>query len=136
MDGIGAIASAVYLASETQGVSVGLGEMELIQSEFNSGKILVSSCGSAVLCVITDRSVSLGMIRMTLKQASTKLKTVLDERISSYDVIEEAPSIIETMATSVEQFSESAEPAPVQVENKSEAIIADLELALRELEEF
>jgi hypothetical protein len=136
LDGIGAIASAVYLASETQGVNVGLGAMELIQSEFNSGKILVSSCGSAVLCVITDRSVSLGMIRMTLKQASTRLRSVLEERISRYDIVEEAPSIVEPIATSVEQFSESVEPAPVQTETKSEAIIADLELALRELEEF
>ena len=135
LDGIGAIASAVYLASETQGVNVGLGDMELIQSEFNTGKILVSSCGSAVLCVITDRSVSLGMIRMILKQASRKLKAVLDERITSYVAAEEAP-MIETMASSVEHFVEHPEPVVEKVENKSEAIIADLELALRELEEF
>ncbi|MHA1911184.1 MAG: roadblock/LC7 domain-containing protein [Candidatus Kariarchaeaceae archaeon] len=136
LDGIGAIASAVYLASETQGVNVGLGDMELIQSEFNIGKILVSSCGSAVLCVITDRSVSLGMIRMILKQASSKLKAVLDERISSFETVEEAPIMLETMASSVEAFGESMEPVPEKTENKSEAIIADLELALRELEEF
>ena len=49
-----AIASAVYLASEQQGQNVGLAELDIIISEFSDGFILVASCGSSVLCLITD----------------------------------------------------------------------------------
>lgn len=54
VDGIGAIASAVFCASEEQGKSLEIGDLKIVTSEFESGKIFAASCGKGVLCVITD----------------------------------------------------------------------------------
>jgi predicted regulator of Ras-like GTPase activity (Roadblock/LC7/MglB family) len=45
VDGIGAIASAVFCASEEQGKNLELGGLEIVTSEFMGGKIFASSCG-------------------------------------------------------------------------------------------
>ena len=52
VDGIGAIASAVFCASEEQGRNLELGELSIVTSEFNSGKIFAASCGKGVLCLM------------------------------------------------------------------------------------
>ena len=56
VESMGAISSAVYLASEQQGFNVGLEMMTTLVAEFKTGKILVASCGNAVLCLITDNT--------------------------------------------------------------------------------
>ncbi len=121
-EALGAIASAVYLASEQQGQNVGLSELDIIISEFSDGLILVASCGSSVLCLITDTGVQLGMVRRTMKIAADKIKEILD-----VDAKPVTPAV--------------SKPKPIitvekQEEKVQDEFISDLELALRELEQF
>ncbi|WXG43179.1 MAG: roadblock/LC7 domain-containing protein [Promethearchaeati archaeon SRVP18_Atabeyarchaeia-1] len=83
MDGIGAIASAVFCASEEQGKSLEIGDLRIVTSEFDSGKIFAASCGKGVLCVITDGEINIGMIRLVLKKSTDELQKVLDEFLES-----------------------------------------------------
>jgi hypothetical protein len=83
VDGIGAIASAVFCASEEQGKSLEIGELKIVTSEFDSGKIFAASCGKGVLCVITDSEINIGMIRLVLRKSSDELQKVLDEFLES-----------------------------------------------------
>jgi predicted regulator of Ras-like GTPase activity (Roadblock/LC7/MglB family) len=87
IDGIGAIASAVYCASEEQGKNLDIGELNIVTSEFDNGKIFAASCGKGVLCVITDSDVNIGMIRLVMKKASNQLKSVLDEFLAEKPVV-------------------------------------------------
>ncbi len=87
IDGIGAIASAVYCASEEQGKNLDIGELNIVTSEFDKGKIFAASCGKGVLCVITDSDVNIGMIRLVMKKASNQLKSVLDEFLAEKPVV-------------------------------------------------
>lgn len=126
VEALGAISSAVYLASETQGSNVGFVEMTMLVAEFKGGKIMVASCGSAVLCVITDNDVALGMARMTINQAAKKIEALLDARMENemeFDSIEDMlPADLDAAA-----------PAGEQVEDE---FLADLQNALKELEQF
>ena len=123
-EALGAIASAVYLASEQQGTNVGLAELDIIISEFSDGLILVASCGSTVLCLITDTGVALGMVRRTMKIAAEKVRNILD--------VEAKP------VTTTPETQPVVTPQPVVAEEKKvqDEFISDLELALRELEQF
>ncbi|MHA1713489.1 MAG: roadblock/LC7 domain-containing protein [Candidatus Ranarchaeia archaeon] len=80
--GIGAIASAVFCASEEQGKSLNIGNLTLLSSEFDEGKIFASSAGDGILCVVTDKSVNIGMIRFLIMKASRKLKKILEELLA------------------------------------------------------
>lgn len=122
-EALGAIASAVYLASEQQGQNVGLAELDIIISEFQDGLILVASCGSTVLCLITDTGVALGMVRRTMKIAAEKVRNILD---------------IEAKPVPPPEVQPIPAQQPVVVEEKKvqDEFISDLELALRELEQF
>ena len=80
MDGIGAIASAVFCASEEQGKNLELGELDIVTSEFSGGKIFAASCGpKGVLTLISDPDINIGLIRLILKRSGDELKEVLDE---------------------------------------------------------
>ncbi len=83
VDGIGAIASAVFCASEEQGKSLEIGDLKIVTSEFENGKIFAASCGKGVLCVITDAEINIGMIRLVIKKSSDELQKVLDEFLES-----------------------------------------------------
>jgi len=126
VESMGAISSAVYLASEQQGFNVGLSEMSTLVAEFKTGKILVADCGNAVLCLITDNDVPLGMARMTINQSAKQIEKLLDEIIEQdFDTMEE-------------QFS-TPSPAPEaepQEDAEEDEFLADLQSALRELENF
>lgn len=126
VESMGAISSAVYLASEQQGYNVGLEEMTTLVAEFREGKILVASCGNAVLCLITDNDVALGMARMTTNQAAKKIEQILDE------LIEEDWEETETVS------QEPIIPIEGQEEEfpEEDEFLADLQSALRELENF
>jgi predicted regulator of Ras-like GTPase activity (Roadblock/LC7/MglB family) len=122
-EALGAIASAVYLASEQQGQNVGLKELDIIISEFTDGLVLVASCGSTVLCLITDTGVQLGLIRRTMKLAAEKIRNILD--------VEAKP------VPPPQQEIQPTQPVATAVEEKvQDEFISDLELALRELEQF
>lgn len=126
VESMGAISSAVYLASEQQGFNVGLEEMTTLVAEFQTGKILVASCGNAVLCLITDNDVALGMARMTINQAAKQIETLLDILIEQ-DWSESELELDETMAVS-EEFTKD--------DDEENEFLSDLQNALRELESF
>ena len=122
-EALGAIASAVYLASEQQGQNVGLAELDIIISEFQDGLILVASCGSTVLCLITDTGVALGMVRRTMKIAAEKVRNILDVEAKPVPPPEVQPI-------------PAQQPVVVEEKKVQDEFISDLELALRELEQF
>ena len=124
-EALGAIASAVYLASEQQGQNVGLNELDIIISEFEDGLILVASCGSTVLCLITDTGVALGMVRRTMKMAAEKIRNILDVEAKPVPAPEAQPTPVAPV-----------EPVVVEEKKVQDEFISDLELALRELEQF
>ncbi|MCH8908212.1 MAG: roadblock/LC7 domain-containing protein [Candidatus Heimdallarchaeota archaeon] len=125
VESMGAIASAVYLASEQQGYNVGLEVMTTLVSEFKEGKILVASCGNAVLCLITDNDVALGMARMTTNQAAQGIENLLDELIG--EDFDELDSLDAQPVIPIQ----GAETSPAEDE-----FLSDLQSALRELENF
>lgn len=126
VEAMGAISSAVYLASEQQGSNVGFVNMTMLLAEFKGGKIMVASCGGAVLCVITDNDVALGMARMTLNQAAKQIEDILNTRLDEDTFIETS---IESQLPS--DLDKSSVSEPVEDE-----FLADLQSALKELEEF
>ena len=90
VDGIGAIASAVFCASEEQGKNLSIGGLGIVTSEFGDGKIFAASAGKAILCVITDENVAMGMVRLLIKNAATQLTDVLDEFLAIKPIPEPA----------------------------------------------
>ena len=128
IDGLGAIASAVYLASEQQGSNVELSTLEVIISEFHNGKILVASCGSSVLCVITESRIQIGMVRQTMKQAAKLIGDILDTT-AVQPAYEAAPAAAPATGTSTSYQSDFGAM-------DDDEFVSDLELALRELEQF
>jgi predicted regulator of Ras-like GTPase activity (Roadblock/LC7/MglB family) len=79
VDGIGAIASAVFCASEEQGKNLELGGLDIVTSEFSGGKIFAASCGPrAVLCLISDPEINIGLIRLILKRSGEELEDLLE----------------------------------------------------------
>jgi len=79
VDSIGAIASAVFCASEEQGKNLQIGELEIVTSEFSEGKIFASACGKGVLCVVSDPEVNIGMVRLVMKKQGVQLANELDK---------------------------------------------------------
>ncbi len=125
VDALGAISSAVYLASEQQGSNVGLVDMAMLVAEFRGGNIMVASCGSAVLCVITGNDVTLGMARMNIIQAAKKIEKLLDKRL---DTSLEFESLEDQLSTDLDKLTAS--------DDVEDEFLADLQSALKELEEF
>lgn len=79
VDSIGAIASAVFCASEEQGKNLQIGELEIVTSEFSEGKIFASACGKGVLCVVSEAQVNIGLIRLVMKKQGVQLADELDK---------------------------------------------------------
>jgi predicted regulator of Ras-like GTPase activity (Roadblock/LC7/MglB family) len=79
VDSIGAIASAVFCASEEQGKNLQIGELEIVTSEFSDGKIFASACGKGVLCVVSEAEVNIGLIRLVMKKQGVQLADELDK---------------------------------------------------------
>jgi predicted regulator of Ras-like GTPase activity (Roadblock/LC7/MglB family) len=79
VDSIGAIASAVFCASEEQGKNLQIGELEIVTSEFSEGKIFASACGKGVLCVVSDPEVNIGMVRLVMKKQGVQLADELEK---------------------------------------------------------
>lgn len=79
VDSIGAIASAVFAASEEQGNNLQIGTLEIVTSEFSEGKIFASECGKGVLCVVSEAEVNIGLIRLVMKKQGAQLAAELDK---------------------------------------------------------
>ncbi|MBY8991914.1 MAG: roadblock/LC7 domain-containing protein [Candidatus Lokiarchaeota archaeon] len=75
VDSIGATVSAIFCASEEQGKNLELGRLEIITSEFENGKIIASNfCSDAVLTLICDSDLNIGLIRLVLARAVSEVK--------------------------------------------------------------
>jgi predicted regulator of Ras-like GTPase activity (Roadblock/LC7/MglB family) len=81
VDGLGAIGNAVFCASETQGKFTEIrGILNLVVSEFDTGVIFTAGINQeAVLCVIAEPSVNIGVVRFTIKQNVKRLGRALRE---------------------------------------------------------
>jgi predicted regulator of Ras-like GTPase activity (Roadblock/LC7/MglB family) len=81
VDGLGAIGNAVFCASETQGKQGEFkGKLNLVVSEFDTGVIFTAGINQeAVLCVIAEPSVNIGLVRFTIKQNLKHLVEALRE---------------------------------------------------------
>ncbi len=81
VDGLGAIGNAVFCASETQGKHTEIeGNLNLVVSEFDTGVIFTAGINQeAVLCVIAEPSVNIGVVRFTIKQNVKRLGRALRE---------------------------------------------------------
>lgn len=81
VDGLGAIGNAVFCASETQGKHTEIeGNLNLVVSEFDTGVIFTAGINQeAVLCVIAEPSVNIGVVRFTIKQNVKRLGHALRE---------------------------------------------------------
>ncbi len=79
VDSIGAIASAVFCASEEQGKNLQIGSLEIVTSEFSQGKIFASACGKGVLCVVSLPEVNIGLIRLLMKKYGVHIAQELDK---------------------------------------------------------
>ncbi len=123
VDGIGAIASAVFCASEEQGKNLEIGNLGIVTSEFGTGKIFAAQCGRGVLCVISDPEVNLGMVRLVMKKASEDLTSMLEEFLAA------EPAALAAAETGSDAIPALAEGRPSLEKD-------ELEAALRELEKF
>ncbi|NWF95352.1 MAG: roadblock/LC7 domain-containing protein [Candidatus Thorarchaeota archaeon] len=79
LDSIGAIASAVFCASEEQGKNLQIGDLEIVTSEFSEGKIFASACGKGVLCVVSEPEVNIGLVRLVMKKYGVQLAEELEK---------------------------------------------------------
>lgn len=116
VDGIGAIASAVFMASAEQGLNLAIGNLDIVTSEFNVGKIFASLCGKGILTIISDADVNIGMIRLLMRRAREDLSGLLEQFLAGQPTKIDSPI------------------ASPQVRNQLGK--DELEAALRELEKF
>ncbi|KKL05958.1 hypothetical protein LCGC14_2600830 [marine sediment metagenome] len=80
---IGAIGSAVFVASEEQGQILGYGAIDLQITEYYEGMIFSMKVGKGVLCIATDKNVQIGFIRAFIKKWAPKISTVIDRYLQT-----------------------------------------------------
>ena len=76
-DKIGAIGCANFIAGEEQGQILGYGETHLQITEYDEGMIFTAKVGKAILCLITDKGVSVDYIRSIIKKWSHQISIIL-----------------------------------------------------------
>ena len=129
-DAIGVIASAVFCASEEQGSSLKIGDLGIVTSEFEAGIIFAVSTGRGVLCVITDRGINLGIIRLVMRKASNDLATKLNNYLAAQGTsgLSSSDPNMEFLSGSSESLSSTHSTDTLEKD--------DLEAALKQLEKF
>jgi len=81
MDGMGAIISAVFVASEQQGMSLSSGKLDMVTSEFGKHKVFSMRVGDPILSIITARNVQMGLIRLLLNKYGKAIEDLLKQRL-------------------------------------------------------
>ncbi|MHA1201761.1 MAG: hypothetical protein ACTSQ4_04490 [Candidatus Heimdallarchaeaceae archaeon] len=81
-----------------------------------------------MLCLITDTGVQLGLVRRTMKMAAEKTRNILD--------VEAKPATPAEATAPTPTPTPAPEPAVTEEKKVQDEFISDLELALRELEQF
>lgn len=90
--GMGALASALYLGTEAQGVG-SFGDLDLTASEFKDGKIFLKGCGATIMVVLTKNLASIKKIRITMKRISIEIEELLKSAEPIKKAIEDVESI-------------------------------------------
>ncbi|ENN96664.1 Roadblock/LC7 family protein [Methanocaldococcus villosus KIN24-T80] len=75
---VGAMVSAAYGAAERTASEIGIGKLEQIMVESEHGKILAYDANEAILAILTEPKVNLGLVRIVAKKARDKIKTMLE----------------------------------------------------------
>lgn len=81
VEGIGAIAAAVFCSIEQQGRKAELGPLYILIYEYEEGKIFASALGeNCVISVITTKEANVGALRFLLQSIRKDLSHLEDER--------------------------------------------------------
>jgi predicted regulator of Ras-like GTPase activity (Roadblock/LC7/MglB family) len=72
---IGAMASAAFGAAERTAAEIGQGKLEQTMIEGEFGKTIMTDAGEGILVVLTDAKVNLGLIRISMKRATEKIRS-------------------------------------------------------------
>jgi len=72
---IGAMASAAFGSAERTATEINQGTLEQMMVEAEFGKTLMTDAGEGILVVLADSKVNLGLIRISMKKATEKIKT-------------------------------------------------------------
>ena len=83
VDKIGAIAGAVFTASEEQGEILGYGGISLQISEFDKGMLFLTKVGSGALVLATDLNVQVGFLKAILKKYGPKISAILSRYLQT-----------------------------------------------------
>ena len=83
VDKIGAIAGAVFTASEEQGEILGYGGINLQISEFDKGMLFLTKVGSGALVLATDLNVQVGFLKAILKKYGPKISAILSRYLQT-----------------------------------------------------
>ena len=74
---IGAVVSAVFDSAEKTVSEINQGTLQQMIIEGEYGKILMTDVEKGILVVLTDSNVNLGLIRISMKRSTDKIKNVL-----------------------------------------------------------
>ncbi len=80
---VGAMAAAIVATVEDSLAKVDRGPLVHLQMDAEEGKIIVEEAGKALLVVLTEKSVNIGLIRIEIKTAADKLKQQQLARVSA-----------------------------------------------------
>ena len=74
---IGAMASAAFGSAERTASEINQGILQQMMIEGEHGKTLMTDAGEGILVVLTDSGVNLGLVRISMKRSTEKVKSVL-----------------------------------------------------------
>ncbi|MBW9222699.1 roadblock/LC7 domain-containing protein [Methanothermococcus sp. SCGC AD-155-C09] len=74
---IGAMASAAFGSAERTASEINQGTLQQMMIEGEHGKTLMTDAGEGILVVLTDPGVNLGLIRISMKRSTEKVKSIL-----------------------------------------------------------
>lgn len=74
---VGAMSSAVFGTAERSSEEMKHDKLQQVMIEGNKGKTLMIDSGEAILAVITDTSINLGLIRLEMKRSSDRIMELL-----------------------------------------------------------
>jgi len=80
---VGAMAAAIVATVEDSLDKVGRGPLTHLQMDAEEGKILVQEAGKALLVVLSEKAVNIGLIRIEIKTAADRLKQQQSARASA-----------------------------------------------------
>ncbi|MGD8237300.1 MAG: roadblock/LC7 domain-containing protein [Armatimonadota bacterium] len=79
---VGAMAASIVATVEDSLQKVHRGPLIHLQMDAEEGKILVQEAGKALLVVLTEKAVNIGLIRLEMKTAAGELRQQQDARVS------------------------------------------------------